>query len=127
MAPGREQDMSRNAYMVDYRNARRAAGICTVCGGAMPERVGMMRCRSCQKRHTEWAKARKYGMTIEEYYAFISGSCAICGGKAAVVDHDHNTGKVRGALCKQCNLLLGHCADDIVRLEAAVRYLRAAR
>jgi hypothetical protein len=33
-----------------------------------------------------------------------AGRCAICGGRAAVLDHDHVTGSVRGWLCRSCNL-----------------------
>jgi len=64
--------------------------------------------------------------------------CAICGvtfdpfratgrpgtsKRAMTVDHDHNTGKVRGLLCSSCNNVLARANDDPRILVEAVRYL----
>ena len=76
---------------------------------------------------------RKYGLTIEEYEALVDGPCAICGDnvgrangrgrKGMVVDHDHETGRVRGGLCNTCNAGLGMFKDDTARLRKAAEYL----
>jgi hypothetical protein len=90
----------------------------------------------------EWRKAnpnahwasnlKKYGLTIDEYYEMEQAQdyrCAIChtnepGGRGRWhVDHDHDTGKVRGLLCIHCNLGLGHFKDSPTFLDAAIRYL----
>ena len=60
-----------------------------------------------------------------------SGGCAICGRKPEQqkryqtlhVDHCHETGKVRGLLCDQHNLLLGQFNDDPKLLRRAADYL----
>lgn len=40
-----------------------------------------------------------------------------------VLDHDHNTGKVRGWICDSCNTGIGRFKDDINLLESAINYL----
>ena len=58
----------------------------------------------------------KYGITIDDYYRMFDeqgGVCAVCfrppnAGRRMAVDHDHNTGAIRGLLCNSCNLALGH-------------------
>jgi len=65
------------------------------------------------------------------------GGCAICGrtkvtngrwisthAKDLHVDHDHETGQVRGLLCNQCNVSLGLMDDEPDRLIRAAEYLK---
>ena len=56
------------------------------------------------------------------------GLCAVChdpfGKQNPVVDHDHNTGTVRGLLHRKCNLLLGLAKDSVDRLLFAAEYLQ---
>jgi len=59
-------------------------------------------------KRLEWT----YGLTPEEYDKMVAdqdGCCAICKKKPdlLVVDHDHETGKVRQLLCSYCNSILG--------------------
>jgi len=52
-----------------------------------------------------------YGLTIEEVEEMArqqDNACAIClKVKRLGVDHDHETGRVRGLLCWSCNLAVG--------------------
>lgn len=75
-----------------------------------------------------YAKA-KYGLTLEEYDAKVTGACAICGAtdRQIHLDHDHATGQIRDALCGPCNQALGLFGDDARRLRAAADYLDAHR
>lgn len=71
---------------------------------------------------------RKYGMRQEDYlvlYEAVGGKCQICGVryKVLAVDHCHNSGKVRGLLCKKCNSGLGFFGDSIINIDKAKRYL----
>lgn len=54
-----------------------------------------------------------------------SGTCALCGTtENLVVDHDHETGFVRGILCHPHNVALGFFSDNIAHMAAAIEYLK---
>jgi hypothetical protein len=40
-----------------------------------------------------------------------------------VLDHNHNTGEIRGWICDSCNTGIGRFKDDIGLLKKAIRYL----
>lgn len=82
-------------------------------------------------QHWSFVK-RKYGITKEEYFKLLerqSGVCAICGREDHehydnfAIDHDHETGEIRGLLCRSCNLLVGYAKDDPYLLLSAAEYL----
>lgn len=72
-----------------------------------------------------------YGLTIDSYNALLlkqGGKCAICEtiilpGNKSAIDHDHDTGEVRGILCTQCNTGLGNFKESIALLHWAANYL----
>lgn len=72
-------------------------------------------------------RLKRYGLTEEEYRTLIfmhDGRCAICrADEELCVDHDHDSGKVRGLLCQACNKGLGLLKDDQMLLLAAKMYL----
>jgi hypothetical protein len=78
----------------------------------------------------EWSRIRsRYGISKKEYedISFCQlGLCAIClikpKGKLHV-DHDHQTGKIRGLLCGSCNRALGLMKDNVDFLSKAIEYL----
>jgi hypothetical protein len=84
--------------------------------------------------HSKWVSSlkRSYGITEAEYLDILdqqNGLCAICGTsesdspKRFAVDHNHETGEVRGVLCSSCNLGLGNFGDKPENLASAVKYL----
>jgi len=99
---------------------------------------GKASARAKQRRaeNPEWAKARDaeanarrlYGISAEEHRARLSRPCEICGNfdersRAMHVDHDHETGKLRGTLCHNCNVSIGLMKESQERLIAAAQYL----
>lgn len=77
-------------------------------------------------RRAQNIKAR-YGLKpedVEEMLALQGGVCAICAKppQRACIDHDHQTGRVRGILCHPCNIALP-AVENTDYLRAALIYL----
>lgn len=108
------------------------------------------RCRACAAvGNMQWARAnpekvaarsrryrlkKRYGITTDDYdqmFVEQDGACAICGSKPESprnqgdanlsVDHDHESGQVRGLLCHPCNRSIGLIGDH--NLAAAAAYI----
>jgi hypothetical protein len=111
---------------------RRGNGNPNWCGGFEKAEYA----RQWRKRNEAHVRDREYqkrfGITLEEYDELLDkqhGLCAICKGTCKRgrlgVDHDHRTGKVRGLLCRKCNILLGLMDDDPQLMKNMEEYLRA--
>ena len=90
------------------------------------------RCKACTSMASHERRVQdNYGITPERYQEIFDAQgrrCAVCRNQPRTirfaVDHDHDTGEVRGILCKRCNHdLLGGGHDDIAILWRAVEYL----
>ena len=86
-----------------------------------------------KRRERDAHLRRSYGMTIDQYEEQLArqgGVCAICKKPprpdiSLHVDHDHETGRIRGLICFGCNNILGSVGDEPARLIALVNYLSA--
>jgi len=74
---------------------------------------------------------KKYGITLQERRRLLEEQghkCANPGCGRTVVkghlDHNHETGAVRGILCSQCNMVLGLVQENIDRLLGLTQYLQ---
>jgi hypothetical protein len=87
---------------------------------------------------------KKYGISIEDRLRMTleqGGRCLICGcvlepaghrkriivDLVGCVDHDHETGEVRGILCYACNAGLGHFKDDPRLMALAIQYVERSK
>jgi hypothetical protein len=76
-----------------------------------------------------------YGLAPGEYrrlYEAQGGHCAILrcratgtGRRKLAVDHDHETGKVRGLLCSTHNQMIGDAGDDPEVFQSIANYLES--
>lgn len=77
---------------------------------------------------------RDYGITGEDLVNKMNdqkGCCEICGDslvfpnsrRSFIVDHNHDTGEVRGLLCNECNTMLGNIKENKNTLLNAIKYL----
>jgi hypothetical protein len=89
---------------------------------------GVIKTREWRERNPgyDW-KAVRYKLTSQErleLFESSDGLCALCYEQPAkVIDHDHETGAVRGALCHQCNTGLGWIEKMGASSDAIVEYL----
>jgi hypothetical protein len=78
---------------------------------------------------------RAYGLTEDEFVSLLDsqgGVCASCGTSdwakcrygIPAVDHDHQTGRVRGILCDACNKAAGLLGDNPERAASLAAYLK---
>lgn len=74
-------------------------------------------------------RAQKYGISVEQLQILTDesgGLCQICNkNEATCVDHCHETGRVRGLLCRWCNSALGYFKDSRESMQNAIDYLDA--
>jgi hypothetical protein len=84
-------------------------------------------CKTCRGTYRSEIRRGQYRSMIsdENLKELIkTESCVICGSEEKlVVDHCHTTNIVRGMLCNNCNMGLGHFKDDPFLLEFARIYL----
>lgn len=88
--------------------------------------------KATMKRCKKKKMLKSLGATLDEYnQIFIEqdGCCAICGRhqsefkKDLAVDHNRETGRVRGLLCQNCNIGLGQFHENKELFQRAINYL----
>lgn len=115
-----------------YKDARYPDGLrrwCRACCGA---NVIARYYRLSVRERREMDLRKTHGITHDEYDALLGaqgGACGICGltfEEYLHVDHDHETGAVRGLLCRRCNTGMGQLGDTVEGLQRALDYLLKA-
>ncbi|TLQ46902.1 endonuclease VII domain-containing protein [Streptomyces marianii] len=98
-----------------HRHATASDGLSTRCKA----------CRAIQGRQGHLK--RQYGITEAERNDMVSLQMGVCvislSAPAAHVDHCHETGRVRGVLCFNCNSAIGKLGDDPDTVRRAAAYL----
>lgn len=126
---------------------------CTECGAALPPRrraVATMYCVACRRSTNDECRARRreltdanarrvrlrvrFGISPEEYDALVAlqgNLCALCREPQKqhfqyfAIDHDHNSGAIRGLLCTPCNAAIGLLQESPSLLRRAAAYIEA--
>jgi len=116
--------------------------ICTVCGITKPlacfyKQAGCKdghrpECKECknlrgkdQQRRRYYQ--RKYGLSESIVADMVSKGCYVCGSHDHLhIDHNHDTGKVRGCLCVRCNHALGLMRDNPLLIRKLADYVEVA-
>jgi hypothetical protein len=122
-----------------YRNRSASDGRQGYCKPCWTEKAKTSNFRATGRYYHRGHHLRKmYGITVAEYDAMLAesgGKCWVCGEAetathpktgtlfSLAVDHDHDTGEVRGLLCFVCNKTIRSTGDDRGRLMALIQYL----
>jgi hypothetical protein len=124
-----KEEKEANCFHADKRNT--STGLyawCKVCkskAGSLWGKKNSTRVRNAQLK-------RNYGISLEDYQKMKEAQnncCATCKRnesklkRSLMVDHCHDSGKIRGLLCDECNLALGKIEDNIQTLEKMILYL----
>lgn len=100
--------------MIDWKE-------CAACGnGYEPTSSRQRVCFTCTPNKGWQARYRRYGITKPEYddlYEKQDGKCPLCRCHLlhdidTCIDHDHDTGEIRGILCRMCNMVVSKFEDD---------------
>lgn len=103
-------------------------------------------CKECRKlyrgdwhirykdtRHRDTTYKYQYGIGLDDVDSMLKDQgylCKICSkpvhynNRTGCVDHNHQSGKVRGILCYTCNSALGKFKDSEELLTKAINYLK---
>jgi len=107
-----------------YRNPRNGDGFSSYHKDCHKKRA-----RDSMRRRARPNRAAMYRISEAELNALLDRErCDCCGatcrGKGQHIDHDHQTGLVRGVLCSGCNRGIGFLGDSAEGVERALSYLR---
>jgi hypothetical protein len=107
-----KQDPFYLGLRLDVRKARQAAR-------REIDNARRRRRRAADPDLRDKCRVQSYGLSLQDYRAMLERQGKVCGicktpGKPLCVDHCHATGKVRGLLCRDCNLGLGNYKDNPV-------------
>ena len=89
--------------------------------------------KEAKRRRTRKATLARYSWTEDDLRGQLArqrGRCRGCLSELSVetarIDHDHETGRVRGLLCDRCNWALGHARDSAAILRRLTAHLDVA-
>lgn len=137
-------DPKVQARMKAYRLSERGKEVAKRAGAKMRATEKYKKWAREYKRSDKYQRYRrnhdfkkKFGITLDDYdkmFESQNGVCSICNqpetftmkGRthSLAVDHCHDTGKIRGLLCRSCNQAIGMLKDNIETLSKAIEYLK---
>ena len=118
-----------------YKNKGRPNGLqgyCKVCSNEAKKNSRKNNPKIHRENQKRQRLKREYNLTPEQYddiFIEQGSECLICGvfykntKKGLFIDHNHDTGEIRGLLCYKCNMGIGYFNDDPKLLIKASNYL----
>lgn len=106
----------KHQYCKLCRNSKGNDGVCEICNNNRHIYYNSGTCTTCYKFITKYKITKQQLLNLR-----LITNCELCGINIehsiknnigqAVLDHDHKTGKLRGVLCVNCNIIEGMLRD----------------
>jgi len=123
-----KQHLDLSFFSKDTKTKSGYANKCKPCAAFVYSKWRKANLTEQRKKERTSHYIRNYGLTKEQAEQLVAdrnGVCSICSlFLPLVVDHCHQTGKVRGLICSACNSMLGYAKDNGKTLENAILYLK---
>ena len=134
----------RGHKLADTRETTSSRTSCSACKPIIAAEWYKKNAARCRATHKIWNDKnqdyrrqqrleRRYGITHEDYLQMLvrqAGVCAVCSRPEALtrygrlsIDHNHETGEIRGLLCDGCNASLGHLQEDPETIRKLADYI----
>lgn len=78
------------------------------------------------EKRKEYHYQKSYGISRDEFLSMVEeqgGKCPVCSREDLVLDHCHDTGRVRGVLCNKCNQAIGNMLDNPALIRSLADWL----
>ena len=122
--------MGKHTHILSNIDRSTGYADCLKCGKVKFKLKGSAKCPRCvnsirEHRGKGGPTMQPHGLTDVQAAQFkIGKTCEICfSSEKLVVDHCHDTLKIRGVLCGKCNKALGFFEDDANRIKMAAKYI----
>ena len=118
----------KESFHPEHRNVD---GLCSSCRKCRNQKALKWQQSNPRAKRNTHLKS-KFGITVKQFDEMLKQQnhcCAICmtttpkGRGTFHVDHCHETGKIRGILCHDCNTGIGKLGDSLESIKKAVSYL----
>ena len=128
ICPECKKEKSTQEFHKNKRNKDGLSWCCKICMRTYNKRYEQENAVILSEKRKVRKLAKFYGISMDEYGSMLdtqSNLCSICGTEMSKphIDHCHKSGKVRGILCRDCNLVLGFAKDKPDILRKAAEYL----
>jgi Recombination endonuclease VII len=137
VCPKCHKEKPRTAFYVRNRVTGKLHSKCKECTDAASREYAAAHPDKVKLYDRTKSLRRRYGMEPADFEQRLkeqNGRCALCRGKESYgrsghlhVDHDHETGRIRGLLCYRCNSALAQFGDNAEGIQKAIAYLNPVR